>query len=470
MLTETQTELIINDVEQANIHYSHLRDDLIDHVCCDVENEMQQGYAFSDAYKKVQQRIGYKGLKRIQDDTFFLIDKTYRKMKRTMKTTGLIAPVLLGLGALFKISHWPGASIILVLGFFTLCFLFLPTAVYIMYKETKSRKNVLLFISGIISAILISLGILFKVQHWPWAGNLFVTGTAILLLLFMPLLLWSKLKENTGKNKRRAIITGFIALLFFITGYLFKVMHWPGAAILILIGNVALFLIAVPVYARSFISNKKFIQGKFIFIILAASWLAIIMNLISIKTSKSVTKNYMNMYVKQTKNVKMLEHANYYFYNHPNFNAREEKVIQLKRATQDVLNMLKDTKHDLLQVVGQETIYYIEKPFRQKETHQFLFGNNGNGKAQKIKNELLQYCSLLETNWSQELKNTQYQNIKNDISRESWTQKKLGFSMIYVLDYLTLLQQKVLMIESDLLYLHQKQIVEKKKERIKTQK
>ncbi|MFO7874490.1 MAG: hypothetical protein R6U62_08400, partial [Bacteroidales bacterium] len=67
--------------------------------------------------------------------------------------------------------------------------------------------------------------------------------------------------------------------------------------------------VAVPVYGTTLVRNKNFIQGKFIFIILTAAWLAITMNLISLKTSRSVTKNYMNMYIKQTKNVKMLEHA-----------------------------------------------------------------------------------------------------------------------------------------------------------------
>ncbi len=46
------------DIRRQEITFSHLADELIDHICCDVENEMNNGLGFKDAYKRVKQRMG----------------------------------------------------------------------------------------------------------------------------------------------------------------------------------------------------------------------------------------------------------------------------------------------------------------------------------------------------------------------------------------------------------------------------
>lgn len=45
----------------------------------------------------------------------------------------------------------------------------------------------LVFISGAISIALIPIGILFKLMHWPLAGIIFVIGVAIFSFLFVPI-------------------------------------------------------------------------------------------------------------------------------------------------------------------------------------------------------------------------------------------------------------------------------------------
>ena len=48
---------ISRDINRQEITFSHLLEDLIDHVCCDVENEMQNGLDFTDAYHRVKQKM-----------------------------------------------------------------------------------------------------------------------------------------------------------------------------------------------------------------------------------------------------------------------------------------------------------------------------------------------------------------------------------------------------------------------------
>ena len=136
-LSIANIEFLKVEISNSGLTYSHLLDDMIDHVCCHVETEMQKGLPFEKAYEMVKRQIGIGGFERIQQDTLYLIDKNYRTMKKTMKIFGVISPILLAFGALFKIEHWPAASILLVLGFFLLSFFFLPSAIYVSYKEVK---------------------------------------------------------------------------------------------------------------------------------------------------------------------------------------------------------------------------------------------------------------------------------------------------------------------------------------------
>src|SRR4030043_685395 len=100
--------LIIGDVKCQRITFSHLCDDLIDHICCDIEYEMENGLSFEKAYQKVKAKIGDRGLNKIQEETLYSVDTKYRRMKNTMKITGIAGTVLLSFGAMSKIMHWPG--------------------------------------------------------------------------------------------------------------------------------------------------------------------------------------------------------------------------------------------------------------------------------------------------------------------------------------------------------------------------
>jgi len=110
---------ISNDIRNEEISFSHLLDDLIDHVCCDVEYEMQRGVDFHRAYQVVKQKMGSpRRIREIQEETLYSVDSKYRKMKNTMKISGIAGTLIFGCAALFKIQHWPGAGILLTIYFY----------------------------------------------------------------------------------------------------------------------------------------------------------------------------------------------------------------------------------------------------------------------------------------------------------------------------------------------------------------
>ncbi len=84
-----------------------------------------------------------------------------------------------------------------------------------------------------ISIAMFLLGVLFKTLHWPGAAIILFSGTALSAVTLASLLVrrpgpWSVLIE------RPVMLFGSISIA--LVGLLFKMMHWPGANIMLLIG------------------------------------------------------------------------------------------------------------------------------------------------------------------------------------------------------------------------------------------
>jgi len=58
-------------------------------------------------------------------------------MKKLVFISGGLSGSLTGLGILFKILHWPGAGILLLLGLGILSILFIPSLAKYLYDKSK---------------------------------------------------------------------------------------------------------------------------------------------------------------------------------------------------------------------------------------------------------------------------------------------------------------------------------------------
>ena len=259
---------ISHDIGRQEITFSHLLEDLIDHVCCDVENEMQNGLSFSEAYWKVKQKMGSRRLKEIQKETLYAVDTKYRFMKNTIKISGVAGTVLFGFAALFKIQHWPGAGQMMTLGAIILAFVFLPSALSVLWKETHNRKRLFLFISAFFAGMLLILGTLFKIQHWPMAGSILTLAAVSGILFFIPALALSRLSDQENMAKRPVYILGAAGVVLFFAGMLFKIQHWPLATLFIITGIILLCFLAFPMFTWLTWKEESYITPKFIFLVI----------------------------------------------------------------------------------------------------------------------------------------------------------------------------------------------------------
>jgi len=249
---------------------------------------MQLGLSFEKAFEKIRSNIGNKGLKKVQEDTILLIDKKYRRMKKTMKISGLVSMLLMVVGTLFKIQHYPGAGPLLILGFLLLGSLFLPSALWVMKKESKLKGSLFIYVISIIGSIIFVFGFLFKLQHYPGSAFLLVIGFSIMGLLVIPAILISKLRDENAKELHTSYIIGAIALIIYLAGDLFKIMHWPGASPMLLVGAILLTTIFLPIYAYKVYRKAETIKAGFLFLCIGIVFFNMFNLLLAMNVSKDV--------------------------------------------------------------------------------------------------------------------------------------------------------------------------------------
>ena len=131
-------------------------------------------------------------------------------MKTATTILGIFGASLTALGTICKFQHWPGGSILITLGGTAF-------AIYIcfyIFAQGKVVNGVIekLFISLMgLTGILLSLGYIFKMQHWPGA-NMLITIFIVLFFLLIILSLIRALNEKTEDLKSKYTQT-FIWLL-----------------------------------------------------------------------------------------------------------------------------------------------------------------------------------------------------------------------------------------------------------------
>jgi len=197
-LSEIQVELISDYIKQNGVAQDELHDDLLDHVCTSIELRIQQGESFDEAFQYTIKLFGPGGLKQVQLETFELLTEMNETMKKLTFGFGLTSTILLLAGTIFKLMHWPLASILITLGTGLLVLGYLPMILAHKLKESP-RDEALLHISGFVGLTLTSIGVLFKVMHWPGAAVTLLGGMAILAFAYVPIYFYKRYKVSANK-------------------------------------------------------------------------------------------------------------------------------------------------------------------------------------------------------------------------------------------------------------------------------
>ena len=99
-----------------------------------------------------------------------------------------------------------------------------------------------MYLIGLVSSISICIGWLFKILHWPGADELFLGGFLAFVLIFIPSVVIDRFRVAVNKtllSEKLKIILGVLSGAATGLAVIFKIMHLPGADQLLIFGFLA---------------------------------------------------------------------------------------------------------------------------------------------------------------------------------------------------------------------------------------
>ena len=199
-LTESQIDFILDDIEKKGVVTEDVRYNILDHVCCIIENEMSEGKNFKEFYGNTIAQFYVNELGEIEEETNNLLTfKNYYTMKRTLKISAFISILLIMIGVTFKSMHWPGAGITIVLGLSFFSLIFIPLNIILKFKDDEEKNNRIIMIIGMLTASVASIGVLFKIMHWPYANVLMFSSLLVFIMIFIPIYFIVKYRDPASR-------------------------------------------------------------------------------------------------------------------------------------------------------------------------------------------------------------------------------------------------------------------------------
>jgi len=220
-VTEEQVEFILKDIEARGVVLEDLRDNLLDHMCCIIEQEMNEEEDFKVFYESILPRFFKEKLQEIQEETDNLIKfKNFYSMKKILKFSGIATVLLTTMGAILKTLHLSGAGMSIVLGGFVFSLIFLPLLIAIKFRDDESKVDKAVFSFGFLIAMILSAGVIFKLMHWPYANIMMLSSTVTFTFIYVPIYFFSRVRRaelrfNTIINSVLMMVCGGIFFSLF---------------------------------------------------------------------------------------------------------------------------------------------------------------------------------------------------------------------------------------------------------------
>ncbi|MEY2828360.1 MAG: hypothetical protein RIQ33_218 [Bacteroidota bacterium] len=213
-LSNNQVDFILDDIKKRGIQIESLQQNLLDHVCCMLENEMKPDDDFEKIYSITIQKFYKNELYEIEQETNYLLTfKNFYFMKKVLILSGIAAATSFVLGSIFKIMHWPGSLALYMMAMSVSSFLFLPLLFLIKNKELKNLQEKLVLASGIIVGMLYCTAVVGRIVQLEFAKNgiLWLIYIGFAFFVFVPLYFFTGIRKPEMK-----INTIVVTLLFII--------------------------------------------------------------------------------------------------------------------------------------------------------------------------------------------------------------------------------------------------------------
>ncbi len=200
-LTPEQEDLIADFVDAQGLTLPSLRDDVIDHLCCVIEQDLHKGKPFDQLLQAAVLDLAPHGLKDIQTQTVFLLNsKRIIVMKKLMYLVGFLGAITLTAGVTLKLLNIPWGYELFSVGFLTLLLGFIPLLALDRYKVaiSKALTERLKIILGAAAAVMVGLSGVFKILHLQGAEALLMLGAIVFAVGFLPFFFFTMYKRSVS--------------------------------------------------------------------------------------------------------------------------------------------------------------------------------------------------------------------------------------------------------------------------------
>jgi hypothetical protein len=120
---------------------------------------------------------------------------------------------------------------------------------HVLKPQIPKIMKTSLYFFGFIAAFCILLGIMFRIQYWPGADVLLLIGDTSLIFCMLTLLLSVAMVPAAFSGfARLRTIAGAIGGFLLGSGGTFKVMHWPSASIQLVLGITIVAFVFLPMF------------------------------------------------------------------------------------------------------------------------------------------------------------------------------------------------------------------------------
>jgi len=195
-VTDEQVDFLLDEIRARGVTIEDLQWNLLDHMCCIIEKEMSETDDFNQFFLKLLPRFFNDNLREIQEESELLLTfKHFYAMKKTLNISGLLAAVFTFIGSTFKIFHYPGSEACIVLGITIFSLIFLPLMIALKFKDETSKTDKIVLSFGFLIGVFTSLGFLFKIMHWPYANILMLGGLVSLTFIYVPLYFFTRFRK-----------------------------------------------------------------------------------------------------------------------------------------------------------------------------------------------------------------------------------------------------------------------------------
>ena len=258
----------------------------------------------------------------------------------------------------------------------------------------------LIYISVVICLNIIVFGGLLKIMHLPFANILLAFGMLTLALFVFPAAFINSYKAE--KTSKTLYIVGFICAFVFIIGALFKILHWPGAGVLLVISIPLPIILFLPVFYNYQKKMKVENHSNLIGVMFLLTYYSLFSAILSINVSKNIINSFV-LSVNQIENTKQAFDAYNITENQNIDTLKNAKLSIIKSKTDELTSYIHNLKTELIseiegvknEVADTISPYLFTKKDNYDIPTSILLGKDGKAnllkqKIEKTKSELVQ--------------------------------------------------------------------------------